>query len=309
MNLYFAPLEGVTTYTYRNVHNEMFGMCDSYFAPFITPTDNEKLSMKTMRDILPKNNSVKLKVQCLANSENAFVEFTKKVKELGYDEVNLNLGCPSGTVVKKSKGAGALRDLDRLREFLDYIFENSKTGISIKTRTGFYSHDEFTDIMEIYKDYPMTELIIHPRVREEYYNGTPNISAFEVAYSMDKLKLCYNGDIFSAYDYERIINKYPKLSGVMLGRGAIKNPAIFREIKGGARLKTAELVAFSNELERRYLVVLGSEVYTLHKLKEIWMHSIRNYPMEKKIFKAIKKSNKLSDLNNAINCLPELDIL
>ena len=307
MNLYFAPMEGITTYTYRNAHAEVFGMCDEYYAPFIVPTDNERISRKTLRDILKENNSTKLKPQVLCSSAAAFLEFTKKLMDLGFDEVNLNLGCPSGTVVKKSRGAGALKDPDALDRFLDSIFSTAEVKISVKTRAGFYGHDEFDKLLEIYNKYPITELMIHPRVREEYYNGFPNMQTFEKAYYGSELKLCYNGNIYTKDDYERIGSEYPKLNSVMIGRGAIKNPAIFREIRGGAPLKTGELVSFSKLLEERFLELLGSEINTLHRLKEIWMHAMQNFPEEKKILKAVKKSNRLLDLNNALCCLPELE--
>jgi len=138
MKLYFAPMEGVTTYTYRNTHAEMFGGCDEYFAPFIVPTENEKLSIKNLRDILKENNNIDVIPQVMASSAMAFLEFEKKIKDLGYNKVNLNFGCPSGTVVKKMRGAGALRDLDALDKFLDYIFNKSYVEISVKRRTSFY---------------------------------------------------------------------------------------------------------------------------------------------------------------------------
>lgn len=303
MKLYFAPLEGITTSIYRNVHNQMFGECDQYFSPFLTPTENERLTAKTLRDVLPENNQVNLRVQCLANSGEAFVSLTDKLVKLGYSQVNLNLGCPSGTVVKKAKGSGALKDLDRLNRFLDYVYSNTGIDVSIKTRTGFWSHQEFKDILDIYNRFPVSELIVHPRVREEYYKGTPNLDAFDLAYNNYDFNLCYNGDITTVEYYEKIKERYPKIQSVMIGRGAIRNPAIFREIKGGERLKTKELIDFSNELEKRYFELFKSDIYTLHKLKEIWLYMILNYPEETKIMKAIKKSNKLAELNNAINCL------
>ncbi len=305
MKLYFAPLEGITTYTFRNVHSEMFGGCDEYFAPFITPTDNEKLSVKNLRDILPENNNSKLRVQCLASSETAFVTFTEKMMSYGYDDVNLNLGCPSGTVVKKFRGSGALRDLNRLDDFFRYIFDHSKTKISIKTRTGFFSHDEFDALLKIYSKYSVSELIVHPRVREEYYRLPVNMESFSKAISYG-FSLCYNGDVNSVSDFRNITSSYSDISSVMIGRGAVRNPAVFREISGGKPLETSELIAFSNELEKRYFAILNSDMYTLHKLKEIWLYAIDNYPLEKKILKAIKKANKLSELNSAINCLPEI---
>lgn len=306
MKVYFAPLEGITTYTYRNAHCEMFSGVDAYFAPFIVPTENERISIKTLKDILPENNSVKVIPQVLCSSGAAFCELAKKVKDLGYDEVNLNLGCPSGTVVKKHRGSGALKDIDELDRLLYYIFSNADIKISLKTRAGFYSHEEFPALIDIYNKYPVTELIIHPRVREELYSGTPNMETFDYAYRNSKHKLCYNGDILTVEDYEHICKKYPEMNSIMIGRGAVKNPALFREIAGGEPLKTEELIRFSQILEERYFKVLGCEHYTLHRLKEIWLYMMQNFPEEKKATKAVKKSNTLTDINTAIKYLPKL---
>lgn len=306
MKLYFAPLEGITTYTYRNTHAEIFGGCDEYYAPFIVPTNNERISMKTLRGILSENNLVRPKVQVMCTTGTAFCEFVKKIQALGFDEVNLNLGCPSGTVVKKQRGSGALKDPEALDRFLDYIFSNSDIKITVKTRAGYYSHDEFSELLEIYNKYPVAELILHPRVRDEYYKGEPNMSTFDAAYDGSKNKLCYNGNVYSVADYNNLSQKYPDLNSVMIGRGAVKNPAIFREIRGGAKLRTEELIHFSGLLQERYLHLLGSDRYTLHRLKEIWLYIAQNYPNEPKITKAIKKSERLSDLERAINMLPKL---
>ena len=306
MELYLAPMEGITTYTYRNTHAELFGECDGYYAPFIVPTDNEKLSMKTLRDIKPEHNLVKPKIQVMCSTWSAFGEFVQKVKEIGYDEVNLNFGCPSGTVVKKFRGSGALKNPDALDEMLYHIFDKTDIKISIKTRAGFYSHEEFDKLLKIYAKYPLSKLIVHPRVREEYYRGEPNLESFQKAYNLFPNNLCYNGNIYSVENYHNICEKFPGIDSVMIGRGCVRNPAIFREIKGGKKLSTAELIHFSNLLEKRYYELFRSECNTLHKLKEIWMHMIENYPNEPKIMKAVKKSGKLIELNSAIQALPEL---
>jgi len=306
MEFYLAPMEGITTYTYRNTHAELFGECDAYYAPFIVPTDNEKISLKTLRDVKPENNKVNLKVQVMCSTSTAFCEFTKKIKEIGYNEVNINFGCPSGTVVKKTRGSGALKDTQKLDEFLFDIFDKSDIKISVKTRTGFYSHDEFENILKIYKKYPISKLIVHPRIREEYYRGVPNLENFKKAYEASKENLCYNGNIYSVCDYQNILEKFPGINSIMIGRGCVKNPAIFREIKGGNKLTTAELVNFSNTLEKRYLELFKSEINTFRKLKEIWMHAVNNYPEEQKIIKAVRKSSKLAELKSVINSLPEL---
>lgn len=308
MNLYFAPLEGITTHIYRNTHAQMFGGCDSYFSPFITPSDNERISIKSLRDIIPDvNQDINLTVQVLTNRSDSFLKFEEKIKDLGYTSVNINLGCPSGTVVKKNRGSGFLRDTDALDNFLCQVFSDSKLEISLKTRSGFSSGAELENLMPIYNKYPLTSLIIHPRSRADFYNGEPDIEVFAKAYKASENKVCYNGNIFSVKDYQRIAQDFPDAEGVMLGRGAVANPAIFREIRGGEKLKTAELIDFTKVLAERYLPILGSEIYTLHKLKEIWMYIMWNFPNEKKALKAVKKSSHLCDLFAAIKLLPEVD--
>ncbi len=307
MKLYFAPLEGITTYTYRNTHAEFFGGCDAYFAPFITPSDNEKLSIKSLRDIVPeKNKGIRLIPQVLTNQSQSFIKFENKIKELGYKEININLGCPSGTVVKKNRGSGFLRDPEGVDCFLVEVYEQSGLKVSVKTRSGFSSGQELENLMQIYNKYNMEELIIHPRTRIEYYKGEPDMAAFDAAVRISKNPVCYNGNVFSVQDYKIITEKYSEVERIMIGRGAIANPGIFREIRGGRRTETAELLEFTQVLAERYLGVLGSEVYTLHKLKEIWMYTMWMYPDEKKLLKAIKKSSYLGDIFAAVKALPPI---
>ena len=307
MNTFFAPLEGITTYTYRTVHAEVFGHCDAYYAPFITPTDNEKLSLKTIRDIMPeKNEGTNLKIQVLSNTVSSFEKFCKKVSPLGYEEVNLNLGCPSNTVCKKGRGSAFLKEPEKLREFFEGVFASSDFKISVKTRIGFSSEEEFDRLFEIYSSFPISLLIIHPRTRMQMYKGAPDMITFDKAYSTYKGNLCYNGDINSLSDYNELVKTYPNLDSVMIGRGAISNPAIFREIKGGKRLESEELINFTDRLIEKYIPLLGSDTYTLHKLKEIWLYISQNYPGEKKILKSIRKSNKLTDFRSSLNNLPKL---
>lgn len=308
MKLYFAPMEGITSYIYRNIHAQMFGGCDAYFAPFINPSDQEKVSKKGVKDILPeKNTDINLKIQVLTNNPVSFLKFADKVKALGYDEININLGCPAGTVVKKGRGSGFLRDTDAMEEFFDKIFTQSDMKISVKTRIGYSSPDEMESLMKIYNKYPLTFLTIHPRTREELYTGSVHTDIFEKCYNTSKNTLCYNGDILTCSDYEKIAAAFPKLEGVMIGRGAIRNPALFREIRGGKRLEAAELIEFSNRLLKSYNEIFNTETFTVHKLKEVWIYMMGNFPEEKKIEKAIRKAKSLRDLTGAIHSLP-LDI-
>lgn len=308
MNLYFAPMEGITTYIYRNTHAQMFGNNATYFAPFINPSEQERISQKGMRDILPENNIHQIPyVQVLTNNSDSFLKFCQRISELGYNRININLGCPAGTVVKKGRGAGFLRDKDALNDFLFNIFSKSDLEISLKTRIGFYEGEEMEELLEIYNKYPLSSLIIHPRVREQLYSGIPDMKVFWDAYNKSKNPVCYNGDIYTTDDFKKITSSYPDICGVMIGRGAVKNPAIFREICGGAKTRTEELLEFSERLIINYNKVLSSDTFTLHKLKEIWIYMIQNFPEEKKTAKLIKKSNKLTDFLSAIYQLPKLE--
>lgn len=306
MNLYFAPLEGITSYTYRNAHKRMFGYCDAYFAPFINPSDQERVSKKGMRDILPENNEIKPKVQVLTNNYESFLKFSENIKALGYEEVNINLGCPVQMVTKKGRGSGFLKSPDELFNFFCEIFKRSDIKISVKTRIGFYSAREFAGLLEIYNKYPISELIIHPRIREQFYKGVPDMDCFSYAYKNSVNKICYNGDIWDYSDYINIRDNFSDLSSVMLGRGAIKNPAIFREIKGGEKIKTEELLSFTRVLSEDYLNLLKSETFTLYKLKEIWVYMLLNYPEEQKLAKEIKKANNLNKFLHLLENLPEV---
>ena len=307
MKLLFAPLEGITTRTFRNAHHVYFGGCDAYYAPFITPTDNEKLSEKTIRDIVPRYNSVnELKVQVLTNTPSAFFKFTDKIRPLGYSEVNLNLGCPSNTVCKKGRGAAFLKDVDALDRFFYEVFSKTDFKVSVKTRLGYSLAEEFEQLLNVYKKYPISLLIIHPRTRDMLYKGLPDMNAFSVAAKEYKGNICYNGNLYDVTDCKRITNDYPNVDSLMFGRGAIANPAIFRELKGGKRLTTNELIGFTDLLIERYLPLLGSDVYTLHKLKEIWIYASENYPNEKKTVKLLRKATKLDEFRSILNSLPEI---
>lgn len=306
--LYFAPLEGITTSVYRRVHARMFGGCDAYFAPFIVPSETERVTEKRLRDILPAQNAgISLRVQVLSDSADAICALGEKIGTLGYDELNLNVGCPAPTVVSKGRGATQLCDPDKLDKLLDDIFRKTRLQISVKTRLGFSESAEFKQLLPVFNRYPLSLLILHPRTRAQFYGGTPDIEAFSAAYIETKNSLCYNGNVGSSADFFDITDRFPQLHSIMIGRGAVRNPAVFREIRGGAPLKTEELLAFSDLLFREYRAARLGENQAVQKLKEIWTYAMENFPEEKKIGKAIKKATTAEALFSAIRALPEIE--
>lgn len=227
MNYYFAPMEGITGAVFRRTHHEFFPGIDKYFMPFITPTTQEKLTPRQKRDVLPEyNEGVPAVPQLLTRTAADFIWAANTLASLGYAEVNLNLGCPSGTVTAKGKGAGFLAHTDELDRFLDTVFSACTVPISIKTRLGVHDPAEFEALLEIYSRYPVAELTIHPRVRQDFYKGRVREDAFAAALPHCPMPVCYNGDLVSERGIRETIERYPSLSALMLGRGLLGDPSL-----------------------------------------------------------------------------------
>lgn len=310
MKYYMAPLEGITGYIYRNMYQKYFHNIDKYFAPFIAPGKDRKLNAKDLKDILPENNqNINLVPQILTNHSQAFINMCDSLENMGYKEVNLNLGCPSGTVVSKNKGAGMLKDTDQLNYFLEDIFNGFKNEnkdglkISVKTRIGFYSTDEFLEINQIFNQYPISELIIHPRIQQEFYKNTPHYDIFAQAVQQSKHKLCYNGDIFTCGDGAQIIKQFSSIDCMMIGRGIIANPGLVGELQGAEKISRRELKDFLMELCEAYSAVMSGERNVLFRMKEIWFYVMWQFPDQAKQYKKIKKAQTLREYNDIVNQL------
>jgi len=304
MELYLAPMEEITGYIFRNTLSKHFGCVDKYYTPFITPNQNKMLKTRDGREIVPEHNTgLNVVPQVLTNNPEHFVELAHLLIELGYKEININCGCPSGTVVKKNKGSGLFRDLYILEHFLEGVFDSDIAGlvdISVKTRVGLDDDRDFEDIMRVYNRYPISELCIHPRIQTDFYKGEPRMDCFEYGVENSKSPVSYNGDVFNASDYNGIVEKYgSKLKGVMIGRGAVANPGIFREIRTGQKMTVDELKDFHNELYDNYSS-LWSEKDGMFKLKEAWNYMATMFADIDKPLKKLKKSNTRADFMSAV---------
>lgn len=304
MKLYFAPMEGLTNYIYRQVHASFFPGCDRYFSPFVAPDASGKFKRSALRDLLPENNpGIELVPQVLCNQPRAFLAIARELQAMGYTELNLNAGCPSATVVPKHKGAGMLSDLESLDNFLDEVFSLCPLKVSVKTRLGLDSVEEFPQILDIYNKYPLSELIIHARDRAGMYKSPPDIEAFGKALDNCKSPCCYNGNIFSQAAYTQLLERFPLLEQVMLGRGAIANPALFRIVRGGEPIDAKELQFFLGQLLSAFQQSGLGERYCLSKLKEQWYYLSHMFPGCAKGLKAIYKAQYLSDYKAALSAL------
>ncbi len=317
MKHYFAPMEGITGYIYRNAYHTFWSGVDKYFTPFISLTQSSKGYKKQLKDILPENNQgLTIVPQILTNKSQDFIEISKGIRGLGYEEINLNLGCPSGTVVAKNKGAGFLSQPEKLDAFLEEIFAASITKISLKTRIGKEEPEEFYRLIEIFNQYPLEELIIHPRVQKDYYNNKPNMVIFREAVKSSKNPIGYNGDIFTVEDYEKLVKEYPQINSVMLGRGFLRNPSLIEQICTAEETvdnnnidnnimgdihDMKKVRAFHDRIYEDYRSVMSGDVPTLYKMKELWSYMIHLFPDSEKDGKRIRKADKLQEYEGIVN--------
>ncbi|MDD2969042.1 MAG: tRNA-dihydrouridine synthase family protein [Lachnospiraceae bacterium] len=304
MKYYFAPLEGITWYIYRNAHHLFFPGLDKYFAPFIVSGMGRQFSAREENDLIQAHNqNVKLIPQVLTNRVEDFLFTLNKLQNLGYDEVNLNFGCPSGTVVSKNRGAGFLADPKMVDRFLDGIFSATNCKISVKTRIGIEDPDEFNELINVYNKYPLEELIVHPRVLRDHYKNKPNLSTYFKAADRSKNSICYNGDILNCNDYENLMSQGSGTEKIMIGRGLIRNPGLVRELNGSNAITKEELYDFHNKILADYKEVLSGDTNALYRMKEIWAFMMDLFADHEKYTKKIRKAQSCQEYEVAVAAL------
>lgn len=304
MKHYFAPMEGVTGYIYRNAHHTFFGHIDKYFTPFIVPSQSKSLAPRELSDVRPDHNKgLYIVPQILTNHADGFIWAAGELKKMGYEEINLNLGCPSRTVVSKGRGAGFLAYPEELDRFLDEIFRILDIRLSIKTRIGRDNPEEFYRLIEIFNRYPMEELIIHSRIQQDYYKNKPNMTVFSDAVSLSKNPLCYNGDIFTAADYRNFTEQFPQIERMMFGRGLIANPGLTASLSGESGLDAELFLKFHNRILSGYKEVMSGDRNVLFKMKELWLYMGALFADDGKYLKKIKKAERLDGYLAAVTGL------
>jgi tRNA-U20a,U20b-dihydrouridine synthase len=304
MKYYLAPVEGITEYIYRNSYEKFFGNVDKYFTPFIVPNESRSLKTKELVDVLPENNKgMNIVPQILTNDAEGFINTSRKLQQLGYSEVNLNLGCPAKTVVSKNRGSGFLAKREELDSFLDEIFKMDDMKISIKTRIGKENPEEFYELIKIYNKYPLEELIIHPRTQKDFYGNKPNLCVFRDALSLSNNPVCYNGDIFTINDYNKLVADFPEVNTVMLGRGILANPGLINVIKNNINTSKNILKDFHDEILNRYIEVFPEDIYAINRMKELFGYMIYIFSDNKEYAKKVRSAQKLSDYTEAVQSL------
>lgn len=310
MNLSLAPIQGMTVSFYRNAFHEIFGGIDSYYSPFITTTNPNKLSPKLFKDLLPEKNSkdINLIPQLLSNKGEDFNHYTAYLVEMGYSTINWNIGCPYPTVTKKKRGSGILAYPDLLESFLETVCKDLKYELSIKMRLGLNHIDEGLRAIEIINEYPIKEVAIHGRLGIQKYQGHSDQEAFMRLAQPCKHPLIYNGDIFTEKDYKKINSKLSPygISEYMLARGLLRNPFLAGEIKGIHHSKSQKremLVQFHQNIYENYQDILSGDKHLLDRMKEFCLYLSYTLDPDERYYKQIKKAKNKSEYEAAVRAM------
>ncbi|MBE6015901.1 MAG: tRNA-dihydrouridine synthase family protein [Lachnospiraceae bacterium] len=307
----FAPLEGVTTYYFRQVYKEFFGGIDMFYTPFLGVAHSHNFMKRDKKEYLPfQEDTIP---QILTNKVEDFVWAAKTLQDVGYSEINLNMGCPSGTVVSKGRGSGMLGDTVALSKFFDGVFESierlSLPALSVKTRVGLEEYDETPMIAKVLAGFPFSEIIVHARLRADFYKKAPNPESFGLIRDAilagpygESVKIAYNGDLFSCEDVERFSEAFPEVRRIMLGRGLLRNPFLAMELKG---LPVPEdrgpvLISFLERIFEEYSAILSGEKDVMFKMKDLLIYMTEGMEKDSKPVKAMKKARNRSELFSAI---------
>ena len=330
LKILFAPLQGYTTGIYRKAHAEIFGGVDAYYAPFLR-IENGKPREKDLRDLeianadcanvkcagiaegIARDGNAREIPQIIANSVDEFKILANALIAKGYTEIDFNMGCPFPMQVNRHRGAGILSDTQAVQNIMDEIRKLSSVAngtapikFSVKMRLGQDSPNEAFALLPILNEAPLSQITLHPRLGKQQYKGAIDFKSFEKFYEENRHPLVYNGDITSVSQIGEIERRYPKLAGVMIGRGMLMRPSLAMEYKGLRDINSAATTQdFLGKLFQMHQVIFDHACKTYQGDSQILSH-VQNFweylepSIPKKIFKKIKKAGKLSEYQEAI---------
>lgn len=303
---YMAPLESVTTWIYRQAHAKIYGRLDKYFIPFLEPHEKRDFKTRELQEILPEHNeNIYVVPQILTNRSEGFIKLAKALKDWGYEEVNLNLGCPSKTVVTKGKGSGFLAKPEELERFLTEIFDalSGEVKISVKTRIGKEDPEEFPVLLKLFNKYPMEELIIHPRVQKDGYGNVPRLELYELAEKQSVNPLCYNGDLYTREQIRNFAERFPGTERLMFGRGFLRDPGLLYNEGKDSKDIFEKFWAFHDLVYEGYQERNMGDRNVLFKMKELWSYQVYQFSEPERLFKTFKKVQDCNEYEQMIRNL------
>ena len=304
-HLSLGPFQGITDAPFRNVFKRHFGGIDKFYTPFFTGIHKEEHAKNLQgEEIDPKFNDVEtLTPQILSTDAEEILRFAKQCKQLGYKEINLNMGCPFPRVANKKRGCGLLPYPDMVEAMFKRIFEEIDINFSVKCRLGYYNPDEIEAIIPIFNKFPLSELIIHPRIGKQLYKGEADVERFKRLIPYINAPLVYNGDIFSVENFEHILEATQPVNRFMLGRGLLTNPFLAEEIRGSAwnaLERTERLHVYIIDLYKDRLRHAGGSPKVLGRMKELWSYLMYSFEEPQVVWRKIKKINALREYEEAV---------
>lgn len=303
---YMAPLESVTTWIYRQAHAKIYGRLDKYFIPFLETHEKRDFKTRELQEILPEHNeNIYAVPQILTNRSEGFIKLAKALKDWGYEEINLNLGCPSKTVVTKGKGSGFLAKPEELERFLTEIFDalSGEVKISVKTRIGKEDPEEFPALLELFNKYPMEELIIHPRVQKDGYGNVPRLELYELAEKQSLNPLCYNGDLYTREQIRNFAERFPGTERLMFGRGFLRDPGLIYNEGKDSKDIFEKFWEFHDLVYEGYQERNMGDRNVLFKMKELWSYQVYQFSEPERLFKTFKKVQDCNEYEQMIRNL------
>jgi tRNA-dihydrouridine synthase len=304
--IYLAPLQGFTDFIYRKNFAQVFTGVDAYFIPYIS-IKNGVIPAKYMKEIAPENNTqLRVVPQVLVEDSTELEMLVPRLTELGYTEINLNMGCPYPMVTKRGKGSGLLPFPEKIEEILSSYFEKWDTGLSVKLRAGLQSEDEIRQIIPILNKFPLSEVIFHPRIAQQLYSGSILDASFGMVQKNLRHKLVFNGDVFSVVDYQNRQKQFKEIKTWMLGRGILMNPFLPEQMNGieiTAETKREKLREFHRLMLESYSEIMDNEGNALNKMQQFWSYFSSNFPSPPKAFKQIKKSKSMTKYKTEVEKL------
>jgi len=293
--LYLAPIRGITDWLFRTLFQRHFGGVDAAVAPFLNPQPHANIDLKQLHDLLPEHNqALPVTPQFLHTDPDGLLALAHRLHDLGYTQINWNLGCPAPMVTRKRRGSGLLPYPDAILSFLDTVLPRLPLQLSIKTRLGLNHPDELAALLPRLNDYPLQEIIIHTRLGRQLYRGTTDPERFGQSLALSRHPLVYNGDIIDVEGFLELRRQFPGVQRWMIGRGLLADPFLAGTIKGKEFSKEQRIVklnAFHQELVTGYKQRLAGPSHLLGRMKQIWAYLIASFPDSPGLWKKIKKAH------------------
>ena len=300
--IHFAPLQGYTDDVYRRIHHELIGGIQTYYTPFLR-MEGGGVRSKDMRDIRPEfNEGVPVVPQIIVKSMKEFEFLTDIVEEKGYSRLDINMGCPFPLQAKHGRGSGLLAHVDIVSEMAKTIASKSSLKFSVKMRLGWENADEWRPVLDILNEIPLEQITLHPRIGTQQYKGSVNMEAFNEFYALCKHPMIYNGDVTTVNGIRQLEENYPKLAGIMIGRGLLARPSLATEYVSGLELpwekRRLTLLNFHDRLKAHYETTANSEAQVHSRLRLFWEYMEEE--LGRKVYKKIMKAGNLKNYLAAV---------